>query len=66
MKWANQGNRRSICRALIPSNCLSVSALGWYSWRIHGIQIGRIAFSRTDHGYGQSTHRNGGQAARLE
>ena len=33
------------------SNCLSVSALGWYRGRIHGSQLGRIAFSRTDHGY---------------
>jgi hypothetical protein len=26
----------------MPSNCLSVSALGWYRRRIHGIQFGRV------------------------
>jgi hypothetical protein len=35
----------------MPSHCLSLSALGLYRWRIHGIQLGRIASSRTDHGY---------------
>ena len=44
-------NCRSICRALMPGNCRSVSALGLCRWRIHGIQLGRIALSLNDHGY---------------
>jgi len=43
-------SRRSICRGLMDRSCRSVAALSRNRFRIHGIQIGNSAFSRTDHG----------------
>ena len=50
------GRRRSICRGLIESNCLSFSGLNWKRLRIHGIQAGSSAFKRTDQGYPAASH----------
>src|SRR5437870_1410986 len=40
-------SRRSICRGLMDRSCRSVAALSRNRFRIHGIQIGNSAFSRT-------------------
>ncbi len=49
-------SRRSICRGLIRSNCLAVSARKRKRLRIHGIHCGKSAFNRTDQEYPAASH----------